>query len=150
MQLFGIEYRASDVSYDKNSKCLSMQLKNAYPKEANINSYIRKLYVRNSELIIEDDIDLKEEGDITEHLLLLYEPSIRDNFITVKNTQIAIDNVNDITYEKISTLNYTGLNTNVPERGNMAKSWDSDFMFRIKTSAKTKNATIRFTINRRD
>jgi hypothetical protein len=47
-------------------------------------------------------------------------------------------------------LNCTGLNTNVPERGNMADSWDSDFMFRIKASAKTKNATIRFTINRRD
>jgi len=150
MQLFGIEYRASDVSYDKNSKCLSMQLKNAYPKEANISSYIRKLYVRNNELIIEDDIDLKEEGDIIEHLLLLYEPSIRDNFITVKNTQINIDNVSSISYEKISTLNCTGLNTNVPERGNMADSWDSDFMFRIKASAKTKNTTIRFTINRRD
>ncbi|MDD4502879.1 MAG: heparinase II/III family protein [Clostridia bacterium] len=149
-QLPGSDYRAKDVIFDDKGKSVSLQLKDTYPKEAGILSFIRKVEIKEEAVIIQDDISLEKEGYIEGHLMLLNEPLLNNNIVQISNTKIVIENAHKVEYEKIFILNTIGLNTDIPERGNMAQAWDTDYMYRIKAATTAKEASIKYTISRRD
>ncbi len=57
-QPYGRQYKASDVKAGKNS--FEVNLKDAYPEEAGINSWIRAYNVKDREVRISDKFDIKE------------------------------------------------------------------------------------------
>ncbi len=149
-QLAGSMYKAKNVIFDTNNRTVSLELKEAYPKEAGIISFIRKIEVKDEIIIVQDDISLDKQGYIEGHLMLLLEPVIDKDVVYVNDTKIEIKNIQTIEYEKISILNVIGLNTGVPERGEMAKAWDADFLFRVKTGIRSDKVCMKYIISRRD
>ena len=149
-QLPGSAYKAKDVKFEDKDKTVSMQLREAYPKEAGIISFMRKIEIKEDAIVILDDISLDKEGYIEGHLMLLYEPDIDKDVVYVSNTKVEIKSTQTLEYEKISVLNATGLNTGIPERGEMAKAWDTDFMYRVKAGVTTDKICMKYVISRRD
>jgi hypothetical protein len=71
----GPQYKASKVSYDQknNSSKMTLDIAQAYPEEAGINSWNRTLRLnRGKNVVITDELDLDAASDITQHLMTIY------------------------------------------------------------------------------
>lgn len=79
-QLPGIEYRASQVNYKKGRSFaeLSLDIAQAYPAEAGINSWERTVRLnRGKNVQITDVIDLTKAESITQHLMTCYPAEVQ-------------------------------------------------------------------------
>jgi hypothetical protein len=71
----GHSFAASDISYraGTSSAVFSLDLAQAYPEEAGVNSWKRTLTLhRGKNVVIRDAVDLKQAGAITQHLMTCY------------------------------------------------------------------------------
>lgn len=59
-QQFGRKFRSKEVSFDNRKSSFSLDIAGAYPKEANIEKWIRSYKVSNKELLITDEFKLSE------------------------------------------------------------------------------------------
>ena len=59
-QLFGSQYKASDVRVDEKSKKLSMDISTAYPDSAQVKKWVRTYQLKKNTLVIEDDFELNK------------------------------------------------------------------------------------------
>ena len=90
MQMPGAQYGATDVRYSYTDKqvLLSMNLKNAYPREAGIMTWKRSLrFVRNQSFTIEDEFRLNRQPEETNKIMLMtcLKPQIVDDGILLKS-----------------------------------------------------------------
>ncbi len=60
-QQFGTQYRASNVSFSAEKNLFTLDMANAYNKEAAVNKWVRNYSLEDSRLIIEDVFELAEK-----------------------------------------------------------------------------------------
>lgn len=108
MQMAGHEYCAKDVVVDlsMNSSSISMDIATAYPKVANIESYIRKVTVQKEKSIqIEDKFSYStgvESGKCILSLMTYEKPRIVNNIIYIGELgQIEVKGTVSMEYEEI-------------------------------------------------
>ena len=71
----GRQFQAKDVNYQssKNNVRFSLDIGNAYPEDAGINSWKRQIsFSRGKQVTISDVFDLKTTGQLTEHIMTVY------------------------------------------------------------------------------
>ncbi len=78
-QRAGKKYAARDVLCELEKQTVSMQLKDAYPEEAGIESFVRTAALSDGAVTVTDALTLKEEGTIAFHILLCDKPHKADN-----------------------------------------------------------------------
>ena len=83
LQAFGAEYRASDVNYEMNDNeaALSMDIANAYPAAAHINSWRRRVALkRDTGVTLEETINLAQiNGKTTLHFITPHQVKVGEN-----------------------------------------------------------------------
>jgi hypothetical protein len=60
-QQFGTQYRASDVSFDEKKNLFTLNMANAYDKNAAVQKWVRNYTLGNDQLTIEDVFELTEQ-----------------------------------------------------------------------------------------
>lgn len=80
-QQAGGQYAAADVRADENGA--SMELQNAYPKEACLKSFRRTLSFMKNGLCVEDALTFQRARPVDWHFLLRHEPIISQNSIRI-------------------------------------------------------------------
>ena len=60
MQEYGREFKAKNVSFDNKKMKFTLDLSQAYPKEAQIKKWIRSCTVEKKDLIVRDEFELKQ------------------------------------------------------------------------------------------
>ncbi|MFA5522727.1 MAG: heparinase II/III family protein [Tissierellales bacterium] len=150
IQEYGAKFRARDVKYDGDKKTISMELREAYPEEANIVSYKRSVFMKEDQVLIEDDIELLEENEIYGNLLLYKEPKIEGHKIYTQDTVIEVENADSISFEEVSILNRHGLGEGQAQRGRMAEAWGQDQLYRVSAKVKAKKVTLKYSLKGRD
>lgn len=83
-QVFGKEYKASDIRIDERLKTLSMNIAGAYPEEAAVNQWSRSYQLNDKELIVKDKFSLKKALHPNEiHFMLWGDISIKDGVVKI-------------------------------------------------------------------
>lgn len=83
-QVFGKEYKASDIRIDEKQKALSMNIAGAYPEEAAVNQWTRSYQLNDKELIVKDKFSLKKALHPNEiHFMLWGDISIKDGVVKI-------------------------------------------------------------------
>ena len=133
----GAQYCATSVSYSEEKHEIISELKEAYPTEAGIESYIRKVSLVDGTVVIIDSVSLKEEKLIDFHLMSAVRPEIEnDGVITLAMGRRL---VYDTTLEaEIEEFDPVGMNT--------VKTWNTDKMYRMHFRIKSNKCNVTFTI----
>ena len=85
-QPFGKNYKSKNASFDAKRNEFKLDIAGAYPKEANIKTWIRSYKINNNELIITDEFDItKPVMENIVHFLLSSEPKIEDGKVILNN-----------------------------------------------------------------
>ena len=140
-QCEGLQYRPSDVQYDPDRRQLSMELRTAYPEEAGVVSFRRTLALDDGGVTVTDRFAFDDSGRVEEHLLFQTQPDL-----TVPG-RITFDGGPSITYDKglsvsceaVSLLTTVDLAEGQDPRGNMARNWGKDFLYRVTLSGRIQN-----------
>ena len=85
-QVYGAQYKSKEVNFDPKVAQFKLNLADAYPKDAGIISWVRTYQLKNEELIISDEFNLKnpkKENSI--HFLLASAPKIENAKILLNN-----------------------------------------------------------------
>lgn len=124
--------RATDVRYshDENITALSMQLKDAYPDEAGIESYAREfIFEHGKSFIVHDKYSLKQDAKepFVFNLMCANKPVINENIIQLgENTEMIFDGA--IFSADIDEIELTD------ER--LLKDWQRNYLYRIRLTEK--------------
>lgn len=97
MQLDGEDYKATDIIATDRS--ISMELKEAYPKEAGVSSYKREVSIDNEFITIKDTI--KGEIPPTLSIMTMDKPVYDENKLSFDNWNIELTKTNSIKIEEI-------------------------------------------------
>ena len=135
-QLAGPKYKATKTSFNEESRTSSCELKEAYPTEACIDSYVRKCSFKDGVVTVSESIKLTEAKEIDFHLMLASEPKL----IQVGKISLPMDMT--LTYDKsleaeIETFDPVGMDTN--------HAWGTDKLYRIHFKTTTDNCKVKFT-----
>jgi len=130
LQKNGKEFYSADHVYDDVTGALSMQLKNAYPAEAGIESYIRSAVLDNGMITITDMFELKDVGTVRFHFICNEMPGVVDE------THIRI---HGRTVEFSDKLSYSveEIDCTEPEVKKIPRAWDTDAIYRLNLTAKS-------------
>ena len=135
----GFDYHSEDVHYDAEQNRLTMELKQAYPKESGLVKFVRTGELNNGEIRITDDIELDSQKKITFHFMTLNQPNVAENGTIQLNDQRKLHydgNVLKASVEKIQI-----------EDPAISKNWNTDAVYRILlTAEKMQNNRFEFTI----
>lgn len=145
-QLPGSQFKATQVSYQakRNSSSMTMDISQAYPDDAGINSWIRTLTLdRGKQVTVSDDYDLSAANGLTQHLMTIY-PAI----VTQPGT-LTIPFKDDNGQEKNFTLTYDEkkmeasvekIGLTAPEDRGIITKW-GDNIYRINLEMKNPKAS---------
>ena len=73
-QCFGTSFASSDEVCSVEERKVSMDIANAYPKEAGVQRLVRSCELKDGEISVIDDVTLEECGTYTFHLTLVNKP----------------------------------------------------------------------------
>ena len=76
LQRNGGQYHTDNEFFDENAGIISMDVTNAYPEEAGINSYVRAVSLKGGRVEISDSFDLDGEKEIDIHFVTHGKPKI--------------------------------------------------------------------------
>lgn len=134
MQKEGKPYHASDVKYEASDKTvkLSLDLAGAYPVEAGIEKWIRTIKLNrqeNTEIIIEEDFELKEASDnIILNLITTQDYKLENHGqIVLKGddgSEVIISYDHSVLQAEVQTIELTD-----PK---IRKDWGKDRMYRVQ------------------
>ena len=129
----GRNFHASDVCYnhDNNNTVLSMQLKNAYPDNAEIESYKRKfVFEHGKSFTVHDKYSLKKYiAPLVFNLMCLNKPEIDGNIINLgENTEMFYDN--KIFSASVEEIELTD--------SRLKHDWQANYLYRIQLTEITK------------
>ncbi len=138
-QFAGKEYCSKDSVYDEKSGKLSLNLKDAYPKEAGIESYHRSAVLENSVITIEDDVKLKESGKVMFSYILIKEPE------NVTDTTFEIFG-RTVTFDKSLKYNVEPLDNTWPETEALPRNWNVEHLYRVTLTSKEPVKSKKYTL----
>ena len=132
----GGRYAASDVEFDSELRSIKSELKGAYPAEAGIESYVRKVSFDGA-VTIEEDVTLTEAKEIDFHMMLSREPEILDG------GKIALPEGRTLTYDaslscELEIFDPVGMDT--------VNSWGTEKLYRLHFKINTDKCKLTFTI----
>ncbi len=133
----GLQYKATDVSYDESSRRMSAELKDAYPSESGIVSYVRDISFDGKAVHINENVTLSEKKDIVFHIMTLEEPKL------VRAGEISLSEGRTLVYDKALTAEISEIST---EGMDMNYSWSYDKMHRTTFTINTDKCNVKFTI----
>ena len=137
-QRAGGAYRSCDEVYDESTGGVSMQLKNAYPAEAGIVSYVRETALKEGVVFITDGFELTEEKEIDIHFITHRKPTVRKDVCEIDLAQGCV-----MTYDGALTA---GVEEFDPEDGRLQSVWGSPVLYRIHLTAKTAKGSFTVTV----
>ena len=133
----GIGAYSCDHLYEDETGMLTMNLKNAYPAEADINAYTRSAVLKNSVVTITDDISLKSNGDIYFSFICTKEPD------SVTSTTFSLQG-RTISFDPLLEYKCEPLDKSYPEVENIPSNWNVDTLYRVTLTSKSKFKTKKF------
>ena len=128
MQAIGVEYVTSEAVYDKDNKTFSLNLKGAYPADAEIDTYKRTASLGEGQVTVTDTVKSKIDGEIQFNYLLTTEPVfIEDGVFTVQGVKVE--------YDRSLIFSYDSPDVTMPETVDMPIEWGCEKLYRVKLSA---------------
>jgi hypothetical protein len=125
----GRQYCSSDEIYDENSGKLTLNLTKAYPAECDIESYYRSAVLENGEIVIEDDVALKNNGSVMFTYLVNKAPEeVGEGYFVLYGRKVTFDPSLEYKLEEIDS--------SWPEVAGIHRSWETDVMRRIMLTSK--------------
>ncbi len=124
VQKGGKQEYSSDHVYDEKSGKLTMNLKTAYPAEADIASYTRSAVLENSVVTIEDDLVLGSDGNVMFSYICNMEP------VNVTDSSFEIHG-RTVTFDPSLEYNVEALDKTWPEVAGIPKAWDTEYLYRV-------------------
>ena len=122
----GGQYRAKVLSYHPETGALALDLKDAYPAEANIETYTRDAVLDGSTVTVHDALTLKAPGYADFHYLTVDEPVICGNEIRFASGHVAV--FDPALTASVDSVALGG--------GKIASEWRRETMWRITLSTK--------------
>lgn len=141
VQKGGRQEYSCDHVYDETTGKLTMNLKNAYPKEAGIEAYSRSAVLENSVITITDNITLEKDGDI----MFSY---ICDEKPTEVNNDSFVLHGRTVTFDPELEYAVEELDKTWPEVAGIPGNWDVDVLYRVtlKNKSPIKSKTYVMTV----
>ena len=132
----GKRYSAEDVIFDPSARAISSELKNAYPDEAGIESYQRRVSFDGT-VTIEESIKLAEPKEIDFHLMLASQPEI------ISDDTISLPEGRTLSYDtslsaEIECFDPVGMDT--------VHAWNTEKLYRLHFKITTDKCNVIFTI----
>lgn len=122
----GKNFRAEVVSYDEATGALTLELKNAYPAEANIESYRRTASLANGVVTVRDEIRLTKPGTVDFHYITLDKPEFADGEVRFASGHVArFDGKLTPSADEIDLKN-----------GKISREWRRESLWRVNLTAK--------------
>lgn len=85
-QQFGAQFKAKDVKFNAKKQEFSLDIAQAYPAPANVNSWIRSYKAGNNGLIVSDEFSIQDPNQANIiHFLLAKEPTLQNGKILLNN-----------------------------------------------------------------
>ena len=125
----GRQYASSDERYDEKSGRLTLNLTNAYPAECGLARYERSAVLENKKIVIEDDVELINEGEVAFTYLTNREPEeVTESSFKLYGRTITFDPSLEYAVEKIDVSQ--------PETVGMDVCWETDALRRVTLKSK--------------
>lgn len=139
---FGLEYASRDEVFDEENMSVSMELVDAFQKEAGIISFRRTCQNKNGEVKITDTVRLEKNGEVRFGYLTLDEPKL------IEPGRLAISEGRTLLYNpELEFVAERVENTNLPyEDLAIERLWDRKCLWRIVLVARGSEAEARITI----
>ena len=146
-------YYATDPKPDAANCTYSLQLKEAYPDEALIESWVRTGSLQNGMLTITDDWDIGGDGDVVFHYMLCSKPTLTapgeltlengavlkfDPAVTPEIEVVDLNQTFDVTSKPIWESRLT------PRM--FEEQWNSDHLFRVNLPVKGNKRAFTLTV----
>lgn len=134
----GANYRPAEVEFDAERRQLCMELRTAYPEEAGIRTFRRTLRMEDGTVRISDQFDLEGEGKVEEHYLFQECPDLSTPGVIAlpSGPLVHYDARLSPVCEEVSTLTSVDLAEGQDPRGNMARNWGKDTLYRVTLTGK--------------
>ncbi|MBE6609943.1 MAG: hypothetical protein E7634_04685 [Ruminococcaceae bacterium] len=125
----GRQYCSSDEVYDETSGKLTLNLTKAYPVECDLEKYYRSAVLENGEIVIEDDVELKNDGKVMFSYLVNKAPEeVGEDHFVLYGRKVSFDPSLEYKLEEIDS--------SWPEVAGIHRSWETDVMRRITLTSK--------------
>ncbi|MBQ1261157.1 MAG: heparinase II/III family protein, partial [Clostridia bacterium] len=131
----GKKYRSKNEVLE--GKCLTLDITEAYPAQANLERFIRRAEIKDGSVVITDDIALKSEGEVDFVFMTVGEPKLA-------NGKILLDAGRVMHYPSGLVASVEKMDTEAC--GADRRSNAEPVLHRIHLKAKTKGGTFVFTI----
>ena len=130
-------FEATNVKYDVADGSLEMELKNAYPDDAGIESYVRKCAMNGSKIIISERVRLTGEQEITFRIMTHVKPEI------IEDGKVLLAQGRTISFDKALKCEIEEF---FPEGMNAKTAWGSEMLYRVLFTVNAKNYDTDFII----
>ena len=132
----GKRFAASNIVFDSEKRSISSELKNAYPSEAGIESYVRRVSFDGT-VTVEESVVLSEAREIDFHMMLSREPKL------LGGGKIALPEGRELSYDtsldaELEVFDPVGMDT--------VYSWGTDKLYRLHFRINTDKCNVIFTI----
>ena len=132
----GRRFAASEVKLDPEARAIRSELKNAYPKEAGIESYVRRVSFDGT-VTVEENVVLNEAKEIDFHMMLAREPKILDGG-KVELPEGRVLSYDESLTAELEIFDPVGMNT--------VHSWKTDKLYRLHFRITSNKCNVMFTI----
>lgn len=132
----GGRYKAASVEFDEEKRSIKSELKGAYPNEAGIESYTRRVSFDGT-VTVEESVALSEAKEIDFHLMLARAPELVDDGV------IALPEGRTLTYDKSLSVELEEFD---PVGMNTRRSWGAEKLYRLHFRINTDKCNVIFTI----
>lgn len=133
----GGSYKATNVTFCEKKGSISSELKSAYPEEAGIISYVRRVSLLNKEVSINESIKLSEVKEIDFHIMLASEPRI------IPGGRIELAEGRTLYYDKSLTASIEEFD---PVGMDTESAWGTKSLYRIHFKTVASSCELRFAI----
>ena len=133
----GERYSATNKQFSEAERSLSSELKYAYPAEAGIESYVRRVALSGGVVTIDEAITLCEVKEIDFHLMLSAKPSV------ISGNEISLPEGRTLYFDPLLTVEVEEFDPIGMETKN---TWGSDKLYRLHFKIKTDKCNVTFTI----
>jgi len=117
----GRQYHAEILSAENG--VMEMELKNAYPAECGVQSYIRRAYLTQTGAVIEDSIRYAEEGWAEFVLMCAAMPEFNGNCMKIAETSAVFE------------PSLTPETDSVPLESKLSREWSTDHLVRVRLAS---------------
>ena len=132
----GGAYKATETVLDKDERSIKSELKYAYPQNAGIESYVRKVSFDGA-VTVEENVVLQESKEIDFHIMLAREPEL------VKNGEVLLPEGRTLIYDTSLELEIEAFD---PVGMNAVTTWGTEKLYRLHFRINADKCNVRFTI----